>query len=339
MAHIGILTVVLLSTINTIICIEVRKFPLVMDNVHPDRDDLYLCTPFKIVPNNTYYIVGFEPKASMDVIHHMLVFGCSEPGTKEKFWDCGEMAASNTNDNRWAKAPPCQSKLHVIYAWARNAGSWELPEDVGFQVGAGSDIRYLVLQNHYQHGFSNEQKDSSGIFLKYTQQPQSKLAGVLLLATGGQIPPNSITKMETQCSIDEDKVIHPLAYRTHTHGLGLVVSGYRVQRDENGVDHWILLGKRDPLTPQMFYPVFDKTPIRQGDHLAARCTMDSRSRTTYTNIGPTNKDEMCNFYLIYYVENGTPLSKKYCVSEGPPFYHWTNTNFNHIPDIEASSLY
>lgn len=33
------------------------------------------------------------------------------------------------------------------------------------------------------------------------------------------------------------------------------VSGYRVRADENGVDQWTLLGKRDPLTPQMFYNV------------------------------------------------------------------------------------
>lgn len=66
--------------------------------------------------------------------------------------------------------------------------------------------------------------------------------------------------------------------------LGRVVSGYKVTR-ENGIDHWNLLGKRDPLTPQMFYPVFDKTPIKQGDKIAARCTMDSGSRDRFTEVG------------------------------------------------------
>lgn len=127
------------------------------------------------------------------------------------------------------------------------------------------------------------------------------MAAVLLLAAGGRIPPKKITKMDVECKIYEDKVIYPFAYRTHTHslgkhirfnyistlinsGIGRVVSGYRVTR-ENGIDHWHLLGKRDPMTPQMFYPVFDETPILPGDKIAARCTMDSSSRDRFTEVG------------------------------------------------------
>lgn len=55
-----------------------------------------------------------------------------------------------------------------------------------------------------------------------------------------------------------------------------------MRRDNNGVDHWTLLGKRDPLTPQMFYPMENKDPIEYQDRLAARCTMKSeRSNPTY----------------------------------------------------------
>lgn len=117
------------------------------------------------------------------------------------------------------------------------------------------------------------------------------------------------------------------------------MSGYRVTR-ENGLDRWHLLGKRDPLTPQMFYPVFDKTPIKQGDKIAARCTMDSSSREKITEVGPTNNDEMCNFYLMYYVEKGTPLETPSCYDVGPPNSFWQyNDELNNIPDREASSLY
>lgn len=47
-----------------------------------------------------------------------------------------------------------------------------------------------------------------------------KLAGVLLLGTAGYIRPLSVEHMETACTIDEDKVLHPFAFRTHTHQLG-----------------------------------------------------------------------------------------------------------------------
>lgn len=50
---------------------------------------------------------------------------------------------------------------------------------------------------------------------------------------------------------------------------GIVVSGYRVKRNSDGVDEWTLLGKRNPLTPQMFYPVNNTNPIIFGDKLVS----------------------------------------------------------------------
>lgn len=76
--------------------------------------------------------------------------------------------------------------------------------------------------------------------------------------------------------------------------LGKVVSGYRIRFNDKGDDSWALLGKRDPLTPQMFYPVEDSTTITTGDKLAARCTMQS-DRDTYTKIGYFN----ATIYLLY----------------------------------------
>ena len=112
-----------------------------------------------------------------------------------------------------------------------------------------------------------------------------KQAGVLLLGTSGKIGPMRTEHMEVVCDINEKKTIYPFAYRTHTHSLGKVVSGYRVRANQlTGDDEWTLLGKRDPMTPQMFYPVMNTEPIQQFDRLAARCTMESH-RTTVTKIG------------------------------------------------------
>lgn len=59
---------------------------------------------------------------------------------------------------------------------------------------------------------------NSYVVLSFSSQPKS--AGVLLMGTGGRINPKSVEYMETACSIDEDKVLHPFAFRTHTHALG-----------------------------------------------------------------------------------------------------------------------
>ncbi|PNF35453.1 Peptidylglycine alpha-hydroxylating monooxygenase [Cryptotermes secundus] len=314
---------------------KVEKFSFLMPNVKPYRPELYLCTPVKVDYSKSYYIVGFEPNATMKTTHHMLLYGCTKPGSRSAVWNCGEMSGKlDTSET----ASPCAVGSQVIYAWARDAPELELPEGVGFKVGGKSPIQYLVLQVHYATSkpFEGGKTDDSGIHLHYTERPLEKEAGVLLLGTGGSIEPMSVEKMETSCMINEKKVLHPFAYRTHTHSLGKVVSGYHIRRDSSGVDHWILLGKRNPLTPQMFYPVENQEPIVRGDKVAARCTMQStRNRTTYTGL--TNNDEMCNFYLMYWVERDSPLQKKYCFTDGPPFYYWAS-ELNNIPDEDASTL-
>lgn len=301
-----------------------------MPNVRPNTPELYLCTPVRIDYTKNYYITGFEPNATMETAHHILIYGCTKPGSAKPVWNCGEMMNANKQDT----ASPCSEGTQIIYAWARDAPELDLPDGVGFKVGGDSSIQYIVLQVHYAHidHFKDGRTDNSGVILHYTTYPMNKLAGVILLGTGGVIPPRKVVHMETSCSITENKTIYPFAYRTHTHSLGKVVSGYVVKPNNK----WIELGKRDPLTPQMFYPVTNKVPITYGDRLTARCTMEN-IRNRLTVIGLTNEDEMCNMYIMYYVKNDSPLKQKYCFSQGPPLYYW-NQEFKNIPDEEASTL-
>jgi peptidylglycine monooxygenase len=140
---------------------------------------------------------------------------------------------------------------------------------------------------------------------------------VYLLATNGRIPPNSIEHMETSCPLYETgKVIHPFAYRVHTHELGMcytstisvrytfcfyvkistyitiikflfwigkVVAGYRV-KNSNGVQTWDLLGKRDPMTPQMFYPIEKNITVKFGDILVSIFFYCRLSTCTYITM-------------------------------------------------------
>uniref|UniRef100_A0A2P2I356 peptidylglycine monooxygenase n=1 Tax=Hirondellea gigas TaxID=1518452 RepID=A0A2P2I356_9CRUS len=313
----------------------IKRFPLLMPQVTPTMDDTYFCTPIRIDPTMDYYITGFQPNTTSATAHHMLLYGCMTPGVDEDVWNCGGMAVSNAG---YSTAPTCKSGPQVIYAWALDAPALLLPEGVAFKVGKNSDIKYLVLQVHYasKAPFIDGLKDDSGVFVYYRETPQPRTAGVLLLGTGGRILPKSVEYMETECTIKEDKVIYPFAFRTHTHQLGRVVSGYKVSRN-GGEDVWTLLGKKDPQLPQMFYPVVTNTTIRKGDRVAARCTMVS-DRDYVTRIGSTAKDEMCNFYLMYYTEGTSPLKDPKCFSLGPPFYSWTRGGFNNIPDADASSL-
>jgi len=302
--------------------------------------DLYLCTPIRIDSNKPYFIVSFEPKADGYTSHHMLLYGCSEPGSDEPVWNCGDMQmASNRNHKTFMHSNPCKSGSNILYAWARDAQTLKLPDGVGFKVGGDTQINYLVLQVHYHRMFTEDETDNSGIYLHYTEEQLKKQAAVYLLATNGKIAPHSIEHMESSCPILEfGKILHPFAYRVHTHELGKVVAGYRVKTSSNGEQKWDLLGKRDPLTPQMFYPIENNITIKYGDILAARCTMESR-RNAVTRIGATSDDEMCNFYVMYWVEGTGPLEQQLCVSEGSPKYYWYKDPYlTNVPDEEASIL-
>jgi len=106
-------------------------------------------------------------------------------------------------------------------------------------------------------------------------------AGVYLLETGGYIKPQQEEYFETACGMSEDVVMYPFAYRTHTHKLGVVNTGYVIKTTNDVTDGdsekeaWIELGRRSPQLPQMFYPIADagKVTVNKGDVLAARCTM------------------------------------------------------------------
>jgi hypothetical protein len=129
----------------------------------------------------------------------------------------------------------------IIYAWAKNAPKLTLPPGVGFQVGGpDSKVQYLVLQVrtflrppcrqvHYASVSAiPPEGDESGVLLRYTNRPQPRRAGVYFLGTGGVIPSRATQYMEVACRLSTRLTIHPFAFRTHTHALGRVVSGWKV---------------------------------------------------------------------------------------------------------------
>jgi len=317
--------------------VKTSEFSLLMPNSKPTEPETYLCTTIRLDENITYYITGFDPQADMGTAHHMLLFGCKEPGQRESLYSCGEMGRVIEGTKQ---AAPCRSGQQIIYAWAKNAPRLDLPKDVGFKVGGPqADIKFLVLQVHYasvEH--IPAQGDQSGVILKYTDVPQRKRAGTYVLGTKGMIPAKATTYMEAACKLNTDLVIHPFAFRTHTHALGRVVSGWKVSPEME----WTLIGKKDPQLPQMFYPIADPSlTVKRGDTIAARCTMVSyRDRITW--VGATAEDEMCNFYMMYWVDGQEKLSSERCLSLGPPVYAWDRWiiggGLSNIPDQDASSL-
>uniref|UniRef100_A0A665WWH6 Peptidylglycine alpha-amidating monooxygenase n=1 Tax=Echeneis naucrates TaxID=173247 RepID=A0A665WWH6_ECHNA len=255
--------------------------------------------------------VDFIPHASMDTVHHMLLFGCQTP--------------ASTRSN--CVPGTCEDEASILYAWARNAPPTKLPKDVGFKVGKDSGMSYFVLQIHYGDvsAFRDHHRDCSGLTLKMTSKPQPFIAGIYLLMSVDTIilPGKRVTNADIACEYTSYP-IYPFAFRTHTHHLGKVVSGYRIRDGK-----WSLIGRQSPQLPQAFYPANEELNVKNGDTIAARCVFTGEGRTYKTYIGGTSEDEMCNFYIMYYMDSKHAIPYMSCIETG------SKQLFRHIP-AEAS---
>ncbi|XP_077099429.1 peptidyl-glycine alpha-amidating monooxygenase isoform X1 [Siphateles boraxobius] len=270
--------------------------------VIPTESDSYFCMAVPVPTSREAYIVDFVPHASMDTAHHMILYGCKTPYATQGYWDCGRELGT------------CRDQAKIMYAWARNAPPTKLPKDVGFKVGGDTNINYFVLQIHYGdvNNFRDHHRDCSGLTLRMTSKPQPFIAGIyLMMSLDTVIPPGKkVTNADIACTYTSFPM-YPFAFRTHTHSLGKVVSGYRVRNGQ-----WTQIGRQSPLLPQAFYPATNTIDVKNGDILAARCMFTGEGRTTNTEIGGTSNDEMCNFYIMYYMENIHAVPYMNCGDDG-----------------------
>ncbi|XP_041826674.1 peptidyl-glycine alpha-amidating monooxygenase A isoform X2 [Melanotaenia boesemani] len=282
-----------------------------MPGVVPAGSDTYLCMAFPVPTTRDAYIVDFIPHASMDTVHHMLLFGCQTPVSTSSFWDCGSVQGT------------CEDEASIMYAWARNASPTKLPKDVGFRVGRNSGMSYFVLQIHYGDvkAFQDHHRDCSGLTLRMTSIPQPFIAGIYLLMSVDTVilPGNKVTNADVACDYSSYP-IYPFAFRTHTHRLGKVVSGYRIRNGK-----WSLIGRQSPQLPQAFYPANKEVNVQYGDTVAARCVFTGEGKTSKTYIGGTADDEMCNFYIMYYMDSKHAIPFMNCMETG------SRELFRHIP--------
>ncbi|XP_040277522.1 peptidyl-glycine alpha-amidating monooxygenase isoform X3 [Bufo bufo] len=282
-----------------------------MPGVTPTESDTYLCKSYRLPLEDEAFVVDFRPHANMDTTHHMLLFGCSSPSSTEDYWDCG--------------AGPCTDKSSIMYAWARNAPPTKLPKGVGFKVGGNSGIKYFVLQVHYgdAKAFQDNHKDCTGVTVQITPERQPLIAGIYLsMSMDTVIPPGEKAVYSDIACVYEKPTMHPFAYRVHTHQLGQVVSGFRIRNGK-----WTLIGRQSPQLPQAFYPVEEPLEIRPGDIIATRCLFTGQGRTSNTYIGGTSSDEMCNLYIMYYMDAARASSYMTCVRTGD------SKLFQDIPEI------
>ncbi|EMP32480.1 Peptidyl-glycine alpha-amidating monooxygenase [Chelonia mydas] len=300
-----------------------------MPGVTPKQSDTYLCMSLHLPVDEEAYVVDFRPQASMDTVHHMLLFGCNVPSSTENYWDCDEGT--------------CTDKSNILYAWARNAPPTRLPKGVGFKVGGETGSKYFVLQVHYGDvsAFRDKHKDCSGVTLHLTHQRQPLIAGMyLMMSVNTVIPPGEkVVDADIACHYQKYPM-HLFAYRVHTHRLVLASQSLR-----DCQDYRLPTGLVPPLVPHGRPQVtFKLCPsceaVMPVSHLPQQeaCSglvndlqvlfeadpefegvspEDVPSQVVHASRG-TASDEMCNFYIMYYMEAKHAVSYMTCTQNINP---------------------
>eukprot|EP00879_Flechtneria_rotunda_P023043 GHRR01024358.1.p1 GENE.GHRR01024358.1~~GHRR01024358.1.p1 ORF type:complete len:243 (+),score=35.59 GHRR01024358.1:180-908(+) len=204
----------------------------VPDSVTVRGQDAYICTTVEL-PNKPYKLVGVEALAKQEVVHHILLFGCDVPYSKPKpgeqsAWECvGKPACGDPSET-------------ILYGWGRNADRLDLPPGVGFSVGRGSAVKWIVAQVHYLD--PKPAADKSGVRLKLQDTPVPFSGGLLSYASWFSIPPGKPHFLvQDPCCYRGFQPLTTFAVRVHTHALGQRVSMTRAPASGSG-EAWADVG-------------------------------------------------------------------------------------------------
>lgn len=261
---------------------DVRRIEIKMPNFRPPSSDYYSCTSYKVEKEE--YIEQYMALADAETAHHILLFACTQPFSKESTWSCA--------------GTPCSGSSSVVFAWAKNARPLHLPAGVGYHIGHSSDFSYLVLQVHYVAPIpASQPADTSGLAIYITEKKPKYSAGVFLMGNNGDVIPQNTPKYSagSSCRFPGKVPIYAFAFRTHAHTWSTVISGYK--QVPGG---WEQLAKGNPQWPQAFYPTDSVHAIKPGDVVAAQCTYNTSGTFRDISMGNTHNDEMCNLYIMFY---------------------------------------
>jgi len=265
-----------------------------MHGATPQTADQYLVTYLKVPEDETLWITDFYPDNTGKHGHHMSVEGCewiSDENFKEyDIWDVHPGYEA------------CEGYVTLL-RWAKNAPPTKMPNRVGFKVGKGSKVKYLLLTVHYKDPLKKHEADyTSGYDLVATTESQIFMAGVFELQVHGKfkIPGQTpVYPISTQCEVKTPASIIIFGTRVHSHQIGMVTSTYK--RDIE-TDEFIEIYRGNPNWPQSFYPMDNPIVVYPNQTVVIRCVFNSLSREHDTPKGRKDSEEMCAADFMYFTD-------------------------------------
>ncbi|CAF4212369.1 unnamed protein product, partial [Adineta steineri] len=193
----------------------------------------------------------------------------------------------------------------------------EFPEIAGYPVGGNFEIKYYMVQMHYDNPKKmSNRRDSSGIRFYLGNELRQHDLGYLTFGTdsnavGIAIPPGANRFiLDSYCPVSatnqfpKSGITVTTAF-SHTHLQGSSV-WTKIIRDKKAVDYLFNAESYDfnyqfenrfP-KPVQLYPI--KFLISVGDEFATRCIYITMNKDEITLGGESTKDEMCLHMFTYY---------------------------------------
>mmetsp|Transcript_30082 Transcript_30082/g.33604 ORF Transcript_30082/g.33604 Transcript_30082/m.33604 type:complete len:436 (-) Transcript_30082:34-1341(-) len=262
----------------------------------------YICKAFDLGEMaDPYHIVEIDAQIDDEsIVHHMFLYTVPYDLTGQGYYPCLTMPESATP--LWISAVGAQSRFI-------------LPPQAGVRIGKGTDLRYAVLQIHYDNPtLATNRVDSSGVTLHFTRHLREFDVGFLLLAANDfSIPPgHNDYEIAGTCTKDETKLLPydltVFSAGIHAHRLGRKI--WTEQYRDNKKIGWFPAEYDYNFNEQRFRDV-DIT-IKKNDELTVHCVYDSTSKTNTTFEGEGTNQEMCITMLAYYPK----VDSIYCGSKG-----------------------
>jgi hypothetical protein len=236
----------------------------------------YYCFSFHLPLTGPTQALAFSPHHdSTTVIHHWLLYKMITPQIDGLVLPCVGFHADGA----------------LLAGWTPGAGDWNLPKDVGVNLGGGD----FILEVHYNNTGAPV-PDTSGVDICSTTALRPKTAGIFWLGTANiDIPAASPgTDIASNCRPNLTSDFHILRAWPHMHRLG--------RRMHAEVHH--PNGTVDPLFDRPFdfnaqTQLDDPYVLKPGDFISTTCGYQNDT-TSSVGFGERTQDEMCFNFTVGY---------------------------------------
>ncbi|CAF0997031.1 unnamed protein product [Adineta steineri] len=279
------------------------------DYVVPSTDTTYHCKIYKIPEHmkQRRHAVAHKTiidSANVDIVHHLLMYECNPTA---KFDD--NNLPDGECDQIYRQVQECSA--NIATGWAVGGDRIvEFPEIAGYPVGGDFEIKYYMVQMHYDNPKKmSNRRDSSGIRFYLGKELREQELGYLTLgadssAVGIAIPPgadrfiiDSYCPASATNRFPKSGITVTTAF-PHTHLQGASV-WTKIIRDKKAVDY-LFNGESYDFNFQFENRLPKPVQLYPGDEFATRCVYNTMNKDEITLGGERTKDEMCLHMFTYY---------------------------------------